>query len=274
MEASCQIEDCLTNLGPVPKVPPLRRDGDHTRYRPGGMRPGRGSNDLRLLSNEMGQTDILDILNEGPAPGSGGRGNVIGNQHRRGSVALRRLSVLGRFQGGDGEIWWRRLVASVVGSPQGSTEKLNALHVGTSPPHGSNDLHPLSLEAEQTDILDILNEGPPPRSGTPQQCPVCPKSKSSSQKKEDVDRKTPWKATQERLLEAKHAQGSIGIMAIEMTESEPSYLNEEPLKALFLITANGTPTLKHPDRLTRELKVFLSQCLTVAVENRATAEEV
>ncbi|KAI4273472.1 MAG: hypothetical protein LQ337_004602 [Flavoplaca oasis] len=86
MEASCQIENCLTNFGPgelydfptpcpiiidthqVPRVPPLRRDGDHTRYRPGGMRPGRGSNDLRPLSLETGQTDILDILNEGPPP--------------------------------------------------------------------------------------------------------------------------------------------------------------------------------------------------------------
>ncbi|KAL8957497.1 MAG: hypothetical protein Q9193_005248 [Seirophora villosa] len=67
---------------------------------------------------------------------------------------------------------------------------------------------------------------------------------------------------------------SLGIMAIEMIESEPPYLNEEPLKALFLITTNGTPTLKNPDRLSRELKVFLSQCLTVTVENRATAEEI
>ncbi|KAL8725093.1 MAG: hypothetical protein Q9166_007567 [cf. Caloplaca sp. 2 TL-2023] len=67
---------------------------------------------------------------------------------------------------------------------------------------------------------------------------------------------------------------SLGIMAIEMIESEPPYLNEEPLKALFLITTNGTPTLKHPDRLSRELKVFLSLCLTVAVEKRATAEEI
>ncbi|KAL8829694.1 MAG: hypothetical protein Q9170_006057 [Blastenia crenularia] len=67
---------------------------------------------------------------------------------------------------------------------------------------------------------------------------------------------------------------SLGIMAIEMIESEPPYLNEEPLKALFLITTNGTPTLKNPDRLSRELKVFLSQCLTVTVENRATADEI
>ncbi len=67
---------------------------------------------------------------------------------------------------------------------------------------------------------------------------------------------------------------SLGIMAIEMIESEPPYLNEEPLKALFLIATNGTPTLKNPDKLSRELKVFLSQCLTVAVENRATAQEI
>ncbi|KAL8713715.1 MAG: hypothetical protein Q9220_002241 [cf. Caloplaca sp. 1 TL-2023] len=67
---------------------------------------------------------------------------------------------------------------------------------------------------------------------------------------------------------------SLGIMAIEMIESEPPYLNEEPLKALFLITTNGTPTLKHPERLSRELKVFLSQCLTVTVDNRATADEI
>lgn len=67
---------------------------------------------------------------------------------------------------------------------------------------------------------------------------------------------------------------SLGIMAIEMIESEPPYLNEEPLKALFLIATNGTPTLKNPDRLSRELKVFLSQCLTVDVSMRATAKEI
>ena len=67
---------------------------------------------------------------------------------------------------------------------------------------------------------------------------------------------------------------SLGIMAIEMIESEPPYLNEEPLKALFLIATNGTPTLKSPDQLSLEAKRFLSQCLTVDVTKRSTADDI
>ncbi|KZF19147.1 Pkinase-domain-containing protein [Xylona heveae TC161] len=67
---------------------------------------------------------------------------------------------------------------------------------------------------------------------------------------------------------------SLGIMAIEMIESEPPYLNEEPLKALFLIATNGTPRLKKPDKLSKELKAFLSVCLCVDVKSRATATEL
>jgi len=67
---------------------------------------------------------------------------------------------------------------------------------------------------------------------------------------------------------------SLGIMAIEMIESEPPYLNEEPLKALFLIATNGTPRLKKPDRLSKELKAFLSVCLCVDVKSRASASEL
>lgn len=67
---------------------------------------------------------------------------------------------------------------------------------------------------------------------------------------------------------------SLGIMAIEMIEGQPPYIDEEPLKALYLIATIGTPKLKKPEALSPILRDFLKKSLEVNPNKRASSPEL
>ncbi|KAF8074864.1 STE/STE20/PAKA protein kinase [Lyophyllum atratum] len=67
---------------------------------------------------------------------------------------------------------------------------------------------------------------------------------------------------------------SLGIMAIEMIEGEPPYLNQNPLKALYLIATNGTPTIANPENLSSVFTDYLAKTLEVDADKRPNATQL
>ncbi|KAF8488853.1 serine/threonine-protein kinase PAK 1-like protein [Russula emetica] len=67
---------------------------------------------------------------------------------------------------------------------------------------------------------------------------------------------------------------SLGIVAIEMIEGEPPYLDQNPLRALYLIPTNGTPKIANPELLSSTFRDYLAKTLELDAEKRPDATQL
>ncbi|KAM9231037.1 LOW QUALITY PROTEIN: serine/threonine-protein kinase PAK 3-like [Leptosomus discolor] len=67
---------------------------------------------------------------------------------------------------------------------------------------------------------------------------------------------------------------SLGVMAIEMVEGQPPYLDEDALRVRYLIATNGTPELQNTKQLSAEFRAFLNCSLERDVDRQGSAKEL
>jgi p21-activated kinase 1 len=59
-----------------------------------------------------------------------------------------------------------------------------------------------------------------------------------------------------------------------MIEGEPPYLDQNPIKALYLIATNGTPSIANPENLSSTFRDYLAKTLEVDAEKRPDAAQL
>ena len=67
---------------------------------------------------------------------------------------------------------------------------------------------------------------------------------------------------------------SFGILAIEMLDGEPPYLQENPLRAIYLISTNGRPEFANGQNISRDFRSFINSALEVDVDKRFSAKKM
>lgn len=77
-----------------------------------------------------------------------------------------------------------------------------------------------------------------------------------------------------QLLVSNVPLASADVSFAEMIEGEPPYLNQNPLKALYLIATNGTPTIANPEALSPTFTDYLAKTLEVDAEKRPNATQL
>ena len=89
---------------------------------------------------------------------------------------------------------------------------------------------------------------------------------------------TPYWMAPELIKGSKYDQRvdvwSTGIMAMEMAQGEPPYMEFPPLRALFMISTKGIPPLEEPDRWSGAMNEFVSVCLSLDLKDRPTSSDL